>query len=304
MQNRQLSKVNGISHFFLAVGILILSMLAMTGVAMVVVQHFFGLQISELTEYALADVTLPQTLALKIAQAITVLSFIIAGFVSAKTFRKPFGSFAGLTNSVNPLHFIIGIVLLATIIPAITYLVEFNALLSLPDSMEKAFMDLEETGNHTYALFLKFNTGGQFVINLLIMSVLAAVAEEIFFRGILMRVLTKWFGNVHIGIVVSTLIFAIIHFQPYKLLPMIVLGLFLGYIYYRTKSLWVPIIIHALNNAIVVVADWSEKNGNSLAIFSDDFQFSVLQVILSIVAFLSIGYVFWKKTNDNDFSYE
>ncbi len=304
MQNRQQSKVNGISHFFLAIGILILSLFAMTGVAMLVVQKVFGLRVDELTDFVLADATLPQTLALKLAQGITVFAFIIAGFVATKTFRQPFTSFTGLANPIIPIHIGLGIVLLVLLMPIVDGLFRLNAGWSLPDSWESTFKTLEDTGNHTYALLLKYNQGGQFFLNLLIMSVLAAVGEEIFFRGILMRVLTKWFGNVHIGIITSTMLFVIIHFQPYKVLPMLLLGLFLGYIYYRTKSLWVPIILHALNNAIVVVADWSEKSGNEWTIFSDDFQFSVLQIIFSIVAFLGIGYMFWKQTNDNDFSYE
>lgn len=304
MQNRQQSKVNGISHFFLAIGILILSLFAMTGVAMLVVQQIFGLRVDELTDFALVDATLPQTLALKVAQGITVLSFVIAGFVASKTFRQPFTSFTGLANPVKPVHLGLGIVLLVSLMPIVDSLFRLNATWSLPDSWESTFKTLEDTGNHTYALLLKYNEGGQFVLNLLIMSILAAVGEEIFFRGILMRVLTKWFGNIHIGILTSTILFVLIHFQPYKVMPMLLLGLFLGYVYYRTKSLWVPILLHALNNAIVVVADWSEKSGNTLVIFSDDFQFSVFQVILSIVAFLGVGYLLWKQTNDNDFSYE
>ena len=126
--------------------------------------------------------------------------------------------------------------MLVCLIPIVDGLVRFNSAWSFPESMTQSFTELEEKSNHTYALFLKFNTGNQFVINLLIMSVLAAVGEEIFFRGILLRVLSKWFGNIHVGVITSALIFTLVHFQPYKILPMLTLGIFLGYVYYRTKN--------------------------------------------------------------------
>ena len=135
-------------------------------------------------------------------------------------------------------------------------------------------------------------------------SILAGVGEEIFFRGILMRVLTKWFGNVHVGIVLSAIIFTIVHFQPYKVLPMLALGLFLGYLYYRTKSLWVPISIHVLNNALVVVADFAEKKGTLLEVFSSDFHFHPIIVTFSYILFTVVSFLFWKKTKHHDFNYE
>jgi membrane protease YdiL (CAAX protease family) len=304
MQNRVQSKVSGISHFFLAVGILILSLFAMTGVAMIIVQKVYGMSLDSLSTFSLADATLTETMALKVAQFIIALSFVIAGFVCAKTFRQNFASFTNIKTRIHPLHLIIGIALLVCLIPIVDGLVRFNASWSFPENMAQSFTELEEKSNHTYALFLKFNTGSQFIINLLVMSVLAAAGEEIFFRGILLRVLSKWFGNIHVGILTSALIFTLVHFQPYKILPMLTLGIFLGYVYYRTKSIWVPICIHAINNAIVVVGDWAEQTGKSLPIFSAEFQFTELQIILSILAFVGIGFLFWKKTKDNDFSYE
>jgi len=194
--------------------------------------------------------------------------------------------------------------MLMLLIPAIDSLVRFNASFTFSESLTETFIDLEEKSDHTYALFLKYNTGKQFLINLIVMSLLAAVGEEIFFRGILMRVLTKWFGNVHVGIVTSAIIFTIIHFQPYKVLPMLVLGTFLGYVYYRTKTLWVPILLHAINNALVVVSDWGSKSGYYMPVFSSDFQFETIHIVLSSIGFVIMGIVLWKITRDHDFNYE
>jgi uncharacterized protein len=304
MQNRVQSRLRGISHFLLAIGILILSLFAMTGISYVVISKGFGLNLQELPDLSLADFTVQHAYALKLGQFLMASSFIVAGFVCTKTFRQDFLPFTGLKTKLNPLHLIFGVILLISFIPIIDQLVRFNASWSFPEKMVSALQGLEESSNHTYDLFLKHNQGGQFIINLIIMSLLAAVGEEIFFRGILMRVLSKWFGNVHVGIFFSAVVFTIIHFQPYKFLPMLAFGLFLGYLYYRTRSLWLPIIVHAINNAIVVVADWSAKNGNELAIFKEDFQFPISSVFLCLIIVGGLGYFFWKRTSNNDFNYE
>jgi membrane protease YdiL (CAAX protease family) len=303
MQNRVQSKIDGISHFFLAVGILVLSLLAMFGVAIVVIKNGFGFQLEELTKIDLLAFTKHQSTALKLGQFFTALSFLLAGFVCTKTYKQKFTDFTNLNSQIKPLHFLLGFLMLLALIPIVDGLVRINAALELPEKWASMFSDIESTSNHTYDLFLKHNTGIHLFFNILVMSVLAAVGEEIFFRGILMRVLTKWFNNVHVGIFISSGLFTIMHFQPYEVLPMMLLGLFLGYVYYRTKSLWIPIVLHAFNNAIVVFSDWFDKKGFDFALFSPDFQFSSGTVTTSIVVLVGLGYFFWKKTTNNDFDY-
>ncbi|MFT5722992.1 MAG: membrane protease YdiL (CAAX protease family) [Bacteroidia bacterium] len=303
MQNRLQSRVSGISHFFLAIGILILSLFAMTGISFFVIQTGMGLQMGDLTNISLDQLTIHKAFALKLAQFIIALSFVIAGFICTKTFRQDFLSFTGLKSNVKIKHLIIAFGLLLALIPTVDALVRFNASWTFPGKFEIMFTDLEAKSNHTYDLFLKHNQGSHFIMNLVIMSLLAGIGEEIFFRGILMRVLSKWANNVHVGILLSAVLFTIIHFQPYKFLPMLAFGVFLGYLYYRTKSLWIPIIVHAINNAIVVVGDWYIKNGNTASLFDEDYTFSSIVLAVSLISLAVLGYVFWKQTNDNNFDY-
>jgi len=83
--------------------------------------------------------------------------------------------------------------------------------------------------------------------------VIAPLAEEFLYRGILLMTLVRHVGIVP-ALVVSSAVFAAAHFtaEPQALLPLFFLGMALGYIAYRTRSLVAPIIAHALFNGLMI----------------------------------------------------
>lgn len=99
----------------------------------------------------------------------------------------------------------------------------------------------------------KFDVPG---IMMLTGTVLAGLFEEIAFRGLYLRTFQEQFGFVWANIVTACL-FSALHFgqvlqQNYAQLAILfVMGLFLGYIYNKTKSLWVPIILHSTFNILI-----------------------------------------------------
>jgi len=56
--------------------------------------------------------------------------------------------------------------------------------------------------------------------------------------------------------VVSALAFALIHVSPLGVVLIFPMGVLLAYVYERTQSLWVPILMHAVNNGIGVLLIW------------------------------------------------
>lgn len=81
----------------------------------------------------------------------------------------------------------------------------------------------------------------------------APLIEELFFRGLLQRLLAGMLKSPAVAIVLTSLAFAAIH-QPWTLQPPVfVLSLVLGWAYFRTGNLALPILIHALFNALQVV---------------------------------------------------
>ena len=80
------------------------------------------------------------------------------------------------------------------------------------------------------------------------------LGEELLFRGLVQRDLTKAFGGKW-GVVLASLMFAVMHLtwrSVPELLFVFLAGLILGYLYYKTKSLVAPIVMHGTGNVILV----------------------------------------------------
>ena len=92
------------------------------------------------------------------------------------------------------------------------------------------------------------------IVAILNAVVLAAIAEELLFRGILQPALTKWSASPWTGLLVSSAIFGLIH-QPYydTIVPLTAFGIILGYLYARTGSLSLAILTHGLFNAKTIL---------------------------------------------------
>lgn len=88
-------------------------------------------------------------------------------------------------------------------------------------------------------------------VSLLIMTViLAPILEEILFRGIIMKGMLNSKVKPVTAIIVSAFIFGVVHFNPWQFAGALLLGLVLGLVYYKTKSLLMPILLHAFNNFV------------------------------------------------------
>ncbi len=94
---------------------------------------------------------------------------------------------------------------------------------------------------------------GEFFMAIVIMAFFPALFEEIFFRGTIQNLLERWWKMPLLAVLVSSLLFSLIHMSIYLFLSRAVLGFVLGLMYQRSKNLWVNIIAHFLNNTVAVI---------------------------------------------------
>lgn len=93
------------------------------------------------------------------------------------------------------------------------------------------------------ALFLLLLIGG---------GICAPIGEEFFFRGFLYNAAKRRLGIMG-GTLLSAVVFGVIHGGPFQILGIIPMGILLAVMYEHTGSLWVPIIMHALNNTVGLI---------------------------------------------------
>ena len=140
--------------------------------------------------------------------------------------------------------------------PFASFLARWNSAMELPDLMsgiEEVMRSMEDAAMETTELLLSGSTIGSLVLNLFIIAAMAAISEELFFRGALQQFLMEKYRNGHAAVWITALLFSVVHFQFYGFLPRLVLGALLGYLFLYTRNLWVPVIFHFVNNATVIL---------------------------------------------------
>lgn len=195
-------------------------------------------------------------------------------------------------NSI-PLWSLLGILMMYAILPINNVFTEWNAGLRLPESM-KAIEDtmkmLQERATEITETMLNVSNISGLIINLIMIAGLAAFGEELLFRSLLQPFLIRICKNVHIGIFIASAVFSFIHFEFYGFLPRLVLGLLLGYMFYYSRSIWVPIIMHFVNNGTAVVLYYLNCKGITNIDVETFGKTEILPLILSIATMVVL---FW-----------
>lgn len=119
-------------------------------------------------------------------------------------------------------------------------------------SLDAFAKKLEDAYNEQVLALSNLTSWPEYVMAIFIMAFFPALFEEIFFRGALQNLFHKWWKNPLAAILVSSVIFSIIHFSIYLFLTRLILGFVLGYMFYQTKNIWVNVWAHFLNNAFAV----------------------------------------------------
>ena len=99
---------------------------------------------------------------------------------------------------------------------------------------------------------LKSMTNGPLWASLLSVSVFAPLFEEWLCRGLVLRGLLNKMNPAG-AICISAAFFATLHLNPWQAIPAFVLGLLFGYVYYRTGSLKLTMLMHCVNNTLATI---------------------------------------------------
>lgn len=89
-----------------------------------------------------------------------------------------------------------------------------------------------------------------YLVAVVLIGIVTGIAEELAFRRFLLHHLLKTTHKLGLSLLVSSLIFALLHFNSLQFLPLFTFGLVLGLMYYVSKSVLPGIIVHAFNNMI------------------------------------------------------
>ena len=221
-----------------------------------------------------------------------IFTFVLPPILYAMLIKENPKESLGIKN-VSYHWFIIGFVMMYAILPLNNVFAEWNAGLKLPESMsriEELIKEMYESSAVVLEKLVNVNTFGGFVINLIMIAGLAALGEELLFRSIIQTSLIKTCKNAHVGIIIASAIFSFIHFDFYAFIPRLVLGMLLGYMFYYSRSIWVSMFMHFVNNATAVVIYYL----NNIGVTNVDVEtFGQTQLLPLLISIALMAVLFW-----------
>lgn len=124
--------------------------------------------------------------------------------------------------------------------------------------------EMEKRREQMIQLYLQSGTVLDLLGNVVFIALIPAICEEVFFRGVVQRFAHTWLRKTGLTIAVSAIIFALFHASLYQLLPIMLAGAVLAWVYHITSSLWLNILLHLIFNALQVVLATYENTSPQL----------------------------------------
>ncbi len=179
-----------------------------------------------------------------------IFSFILPALATVIfVYKKLWVNYLRLDKKPFVESILLGIAWFVVSIPFIQWAYQLNQKLPLPQWM----LNLENDTSHLLEGIIAQNNYYEIVINIFLIGVIPAIGEEMMFRGIIQQQIGRLLKNEHIVVWVSAAIFSAIHMQFQGFFARMLLGSLLGYMFIWTKNLWVPMVLHLLNNGLQVI---------------------------------------------------
>lgn len=290
------------SQLMFSVFVIIISFLAFMVVSLVIAIPLFGMD-SIMNMANLNDLSNPESLnVLKFFQVVQAIGlFIVPPFILGWLFYGQAINYLYLNKSFEGSSVILVLVLMFFAAPFINFIGEINSNMHLPEwlsGLETWMKNSEEKAAELTRIFLKVDSLGGLFFNLFMIAVLPGIGEELLFRGVIQRILTKWTQNYHWGIWIAAILFSALHMQFYGFVPRMLLGALFGYLLVWSGSMWLPIIAHFLNNGIAVIAMYFIDKG-MLTPEIEDFGSTSESYYMAFISLLLVALFLWllKKQN-------
>jgi membrane protease YdiL (CAAX protease family) len=227
----------------------------------------------------------------------SIIGFGVPALVVAYFTKGTFASNLGFKPIASEKQ--VGIVILL----AFTGLILSGALGDLTDkitfssSIRTWATDLEAQYKKALMAMTQMRSIGDLILAIVAIAVVPAIVEELYFRATLQKIIIDWSGKPLLAIVITAILFSAFHFSYFGFLSRMSLGIVLGLIYYYTKTIWLPILMHFVNNAIGVSALYAVRNNPKKIDQVMDSNLTFYWVFIGLVA-LVILFKQLKKTTD------
>ncbi len=193
------------------------------------------------------------------------------------------------------------IILAFCIFPVTSFTGQINSAMHLPvwlSGVEHWMIEKEDKANSLIDMLITSDTFLSMMLNLLIIALAPAIAEEFIFRGVFQKIFYNLFRSPHLAIWFTAFIFSALHFQFFGFIPRFILGLVFGYLFLWSGTLWLPVISHFVNNAFPVILAYTEGIEKLNTPIDVPLWKQAIGLPLPVIIGLVILYYFKNKSDD------
>ncbi len=298
-KNALLAGLRPAEKFLFSVVILFILGLAFQFLGAFLAAWIYGFSISDVLALGAYDDSRYVAASKMIQMLGSVGTFIIPAFLFSYLFDGDFFSYYKFRNPTGMAPMLLVILMMVSVIPFINYMAEINLKMEIPiRALDQLLRTLESTAEEMMVAFTATKSFGGLLMNLLMIGVIAAVGEELIFRGLIQRLMTQMIKNPHLAILITALLFSAFHFQFFSFLPRFVLGLVLGYLMYYGQSIWYPILAHFVNNAMGVIYYYFNSRGSADDMLEEIGTSTLIPVaaVISLALFLFFVVLWYYQT--------
>jgi membrane protease YdiL (CAAX protease family) len=221
----------------------------------------------------------------------TVFLFLIPSYIFTYiTAGPPAMRNMGFSSSISRRQLLLVVIMFIASFFISSALEFINQNIPLTRGLESTFKHWEDEYDKQAATLGSIRSGGEYFIALFILALLPAIAEEMLFRGCLQNVLVNITRSAAAGIIITSILFSLMHGSYYGFLVRLFLGCMLGYIYYYSKNIWLNVALHFLNNAFAVTAMYLA--GKSVAGETAKAVPAINFMLMGVAAFAGLLYTF------------
>ncbi|HEX8516658.1 MAG TPA: CPBP family intramembrane glutamic endopeptidase [Bacteroidia bacterium] len=242
---------------------------------------------------------------LKIVQAISVvILFILPAVLIALFWTKKKIHYLGITVKPRAASLLVAGLGIVCAMPLINWMADMNQHMHLPGAfsgIEAWMKSSEEKAAELTEAFTKGTSVETLLLNLFVVAFMAALSEEIFFRGIFQKVAIECFRNKHAGVWLGAIIFSAFHMQFFGFFPRMLMGAYLGYLFLWSGSLWPGIVAHFVNNGLAVFLVWLINRGtisvdvDKVGINESEIIYVVISAVMVLTSLLLVYRIEKKK---------
>ncbi len=135
----------------------------------------------------------------------------------------------------------------------------FQEKIPLPQSIAPYVQQFKDLIEETMKLLVTARSIPELILVIIVIALIPALTEEFMFRGLVQRSFEQGLGP-RKSILLTGIIFGVYHLNPFSIVPLVLLGVYLGFLVFRANSIVVSIAAHFYNNAIACVAAYIQRD--------------------------------------------